>query len=712
MIINNLVSTTTILQELKDYSQWILWNLEQKNGRRTKVPYSKDGSYASVSDPSTWMDFEDAYATHINSNGRYSGIGFVFTESDPFIGFDWDHVRDANTGQFEPGILEEIKSLNSYAEISQSGEGAHVIAKGKVPGTRCRSEGREIYFKERFFVVTGNHLDDTPLTINEAPNDAVSAIYSKIDSSSMEVKSLDELKPRITDIEVIDKCKNASNGTLFDHLYNGDWERVGRYPSHSEADLALCNLLAAHTGDSKQIDRIFSGSGLYSDKWDRPDYKERTINMALEGAFAVEINPRDKYFEGKRFIVKSLADELLNENHFITLSDTGAIYHYDDGVYKEGGKHLIQKIALHKLGDYSSKHYLNEVTSYIQIKTRVDRESLNQDRHLINLENGLYDISTGTFKPHIPAVLSTVRIPVTYDPDATCPTIDKFLSEIVAPEDQQVLVEWAGYALIPDTRIQKAVMLLGNGDNGKSVYLNLLNQFIGGINTSSESLQNLENNRFSTANLYGKLLNVFPDLAKTKIFDNATFKSLCGGDRIRGERKFEGAFEFENTARLIFSANNLPPIGNGDFAFFRRWILIDFPNTFEGENKDINLIRKLTTPDELSGFLNRALAALHVLLENGEFSYTKTVEEVQRMYLINSNSVAAFASECIESGAEDTPKKVVYETYMNWCENNEIKPKADNVFGKYFKELGFNDSRESTGNRDYCWCEISVIATE
>jgi putative DNA primase/helicase len=708
---NYVISTESIPQELKEFNQWILWKLEQKNGRTTKVPYSKNGSKASVSDPSTWSTFEDAYATYINSNERYSGIGFVFTESDPFIGFDWDHVRTSN-GQFDSGILEEIKSLNSYAEISQSCEGVHVIAKGKVPGSKNRKGRREIYDKDRFFVVTGNHLDDTPLTITEAPIDAVSAIYFEIDSSSIEVESVDELKPRITDIDVVDKCKNASNGTLFDYLYNGDWQIAGHYNSQSEADLALCNLLAAHTGDFKQIDRIFSGSGLYRAKWDRTDYKDRTINKALDDVLSVEINPREKYFVGDRFVPKFLADDILSENHFFTLSDKEPVYHYADGVYRAGGKEVIQIIAQRKLAEYSKNGHLNEVLSYIKRETRIQRDSINQDRHLINLENGLYDIRTGTFKPHTPAVLSTIRIPVSYDPDATCPTIDRFLSEIVVAEDQQVLVELAGYALIPDTRIQKAVMLYGNGANGKSVYLELLTRFIGEMNTSGESLQDIEQTRFSVANLYGKLLNVDSDLSSMKVTDSRNFKKLCGGDRMHGERKFEDAFEYKNTARLVFSANVLPPLENMGYFVSRRWILIEFPNTFEGENADKNLIEKLTTPYELSGLLNRALSALEVLLERGDYSYNKTVEEVERMYLINSNSVAAFADECIEPGADDTPKQLVYEEYKNWSENNNIKPLKYTTFCKRFKKLGYPDNRKSTGNRDYCWEGISVIATE
>ncbi|MCM1987779.1 phage/plasmid primase, P4 family [Methanococcoides seepicolus] len=705
------INFDSVPQELKECDQWVLWKSEDTGGKKlSKIPYAANDYRASTTNPDTWSSFKTATSKLKQSDDEYSGIGFVFSESDPFIGFDWDNVRDSTTGEFDPEILKEIRSLDSYAEISQSGEGAHVIAKGKVPGSKNRRGVREIYDHSRFFVFTGEHLEGTPIAINEATTNNVLSIYSKIDSSSMDVEVAENYEPRLTDIDIIEKCKNADNRNLFDSLYSGNWQAVGRYGSHSEADLALCNLIAAHTRDPQQIDRLFSGSGLNRDKWSRKDYKEQTIAKALEDVEPAEENPRDKYFEGNRFIVKSLAEQILEENKFFTLADTEVIYHYENGIYIEGGKELIDLIAQRRLGDYSANRHLREVLSYIKRETRVNRESINQDEHIINLNNGLYDLKTNTFKPHSPAVLSTTRIPVDYNPDAECPNIDKFLSEIVSLEDQQVLVEWVGYSLIPDTRMQKAVMVLGNGSNGKSVYLKLLTQFIGKKNTSGESLQNLENNRFSTANLYGKLINVFPDLANIKIYDNSTFKTLCGGDRIRGERKFEGAFEFENTARLIFSANELPPIRNGSFADFRRWILIDFPNTFEGKTADKNLIDKLVTPEELSGFLNKALTALKVLLANEEFSYNKSVEDVKRMYLLNSNSVAVFVDECIELSNEDTSKHLVYEEYKQWCIGNDLEPEKNNIFGKHFKELGYTYSRESTGSREYKWDGITMIS--
>ncbi len=127
---------------------------------------------------------------------------------------------------------------------------------------------------------------------------------------------------------------------------------------------------------------------------------------------------------------------------------------------------------------------------------------------------------------------------------------------------------------------------------------------------------------------------------------------------------------------------------------------------------DRGLIAKLVTPEELSGFLNKVLDALNVLRENGDFSYNKTVEDVKRMYQINSNSVAAFAEECVESGHGGTSKQIMYEEYEKWCKINDIGPVKNNVFGKYFKDLGFTYSRESTGDREYYWDGVTVISEE
>jgi len=148
--------------ELRRPDQWVAWRYELREGKRTKVPMRVDGKgRASTTAPSTWSGFEEA----LRAAERFDGIGFVFTESDPYIGFDLDNCRLEN-GLLEPGAASLILLLDSYAEWSASGMGAHVIVKGSLAGHSGRRTGRvEVYSSGRYFAMTGNHLVGTPLEI-------------------------------------------------------------------------------------------------------------------------------------------------------------------------------------------------------------------------------------------------------------------------------------------------------------------------------------------------------------------------------------------------------------------------------------------------------------------------------------------------------------------------------------------------------------------
>lgn len=278
---NNLNS---IPEELKDYNQWILWNLEANGAEKPKkIPYTTSGEYAKTNDPSTWSTFEDARAIYNESGGKYSGLGFVFSDSDPFVGIDWDHVRDDSSGFWDSEVLEEIKQLGTYAEVSPSGTGAHAIIRGKRDlNGKNRFGNREIYDNMRYFTVTGNIIDGLPVEINDA-NESLDAIQEKIGYKQTESSSVDS-GPTITiidDEEVISSCRNAANREKFIELFEGNWEQY--YESHSQADIGFCGILANKTQDEYQINRIFRKSGLCrTEKWDRKDYSHNTIQNAIE----------------------------------------------------------------------------------------------------------------------------------------------------------------------------------------------------------------------------------------------------------------------------------------------------------------------------------------------------------------------------------------------------------------------------------------------
>ena len=268
--------------ELREIHQWVVRD-------ERKVPYNPiTGQPASSTDPTTWDSYENAIRAY--QTGKYAGIGFVFTESDPYVGVDYDHIRE--TEGWEPGYLEEILSFGSYAELSPSGTGAHVITKGMIPGQRNRNASgpREMYEKGRYFTFTGNIIAGACPDIRQA-QDAINTVYRIIDPSPATDPSRKTHIPTpastpggnaTPDYEIIRKAESAKNGDKFSRLMRGDWSG---YPSQSEGDSALCCLLAFYTRDIPQIDRIFRISGLNRPKWGEKHgaltYGESTIQNAL-----------------------------------------------------------------------------------------------------------------------------------------------------------------------------------------------------------------------------------------------------------------------------------------------------------------------------------------------------------------------------------------------------------------------------------------------
>lgn len=268
---------------MREAARWVVWQYEVRDGKRTKVPHTPGKGQAKSTDPATWVTFEEA----CQAEEFYSGIGFVL--GDGWLGLDADHVRDPDTGEWLPGILDEIKSVQSYAELSPSKTGAHVITFGTKPGDRSRAAGEvwEMYDRGRFFTVTGDHIPGTPLDVREPAPGSLEAIYEKI-GRTKEMQQAPRAKtptprstaaPDLTDAEIIEKCQSAANAAKFNALWRGD---TSGYGSHSEADLALCSILAFYSQDPAQLERLVRQSGLYREKWDRTDYVTRTISKALE----------------------------------------------------------------------------------------------------------------------------------------------------------------------------------------------------------------------------------------------------------------------------------------------------------------------------------------------------------------------------------------------------------------------------------------------
>ncbi|RLI77371.1 hypothetical protein DRP04_11520 [Archaeoglobales archaeon] len=419
-----------------------------------------------------------------------------------------------------------------------------------------------------------------------------------------------------------------------------------------------------------------------------PDYIIDCIKVgcAWEGYVKNVKPPTVVDFEGWKIVINYnlLTDWLIKR--FAIVSHAKSIYIWNGKQYVEN-KGEVEKTIEQILRDQgvSDKRKIRDTVAEILMrilwKTFFREFPFNHfASKLIPVRNGIL-IRDSVYKliPHSPAFGFTYCLPVDYNPKADCPHIKKFISEIVAEENQQILYEIPAVALLQNPWYQVAYMLVGDGSNGKSTYLKLLEHFLGRENISNVSLQELCEDRFKPAQLVGKLANIYADLPRNPIRYTGRFKVLTGGDRITIERKYKDPFEFENRAVLIFSANQLPEVNDFTYAFWRRWIVIEFPNKFP---KNPDLIKELTKPEELSGFLNEVLKAMTRIEVKGEVMRTDAVEKMMETWMRKANSVYAFVNNCLEKSANDFEKKDdVYNAYTRFCELEGLTALPKNKFG-------------------------------
>lgn len=310
-----------IPQELRDKRRWCCYKIETRDGASTKIPVNAiTGGYASTSDSTTWTSFRLALSGCLKY--QFAGLGFMLGE-DPdtgvtYVGIDLDNHEDKNTGEkpyknqdeFEEFAHVFIEKLNSYTEYSHSGEGIHIICKGKLPEGARRKGAVEMYDYRRFFTMSGNAILDEPVkdcseeikeiwetyinteeeikinAQNQQKTLQMSCTFTESGGVVFEESEVFEIEKTtfLNDYDLIEKIRNSQNGDDFMRLFNGNMTAYNN--DHSAADMAMCKILAFWTArDADQMDRIFRQSQLMRDKWDRrwgdSTYGRKTIEEAI-----------------------------------------------------------------------------------------------------------------------------------------------------------------------------------------------------------------------------------------------------------------------------------------------------------------------------------------------------------------------------------------------------------------------------------------------
>jgi putative DNA primase/helicase len=380
-----------------------------------------------------------------------------------------------------------------------------------------------------------------------------------------------------------------------------------------------------------------------------------------------------------------LAKDIKEDYVFIVEKDSAILYYYveKEGIYSDKTEQLLKREIVKRLDENTKAHYYVEVENYITHSSPI--VEMNANPELIAVENGVLNVLTRELKPFSPDYYLTQKLPVKYDASAQCPAIMKFLGEVLPEEKQrQIVQEYTGYTLYRKITYHVCLIFVGIGRNGKSKLLELITALLGkDNNVSNQTIQSLCYNRFSVAELHNKLANISADLPSKELTNTGLFRMITGGDRLPAEHKHKDPFNFDNYAKLLFSCNRIPPIPSTEagLAYYVRFLILEFKQRFMGKEADKRIIDKLTTPDELSGFLNWVLEGLKRLEEQKDFTENMTPEETEKAYVKLSNSAQAFITEMIKVTDEHTDfcfTDVLYRDFITYCHKEKLQtvPKA------------------------------------
>ncbi|MDA1773299.1 phage/plasmid primase, P4 family [Bacillus cereus] len=751
--------------ELKNTPHWILWRSEVRNGKKTKVPYQINEEMAQSNNKRSWSTFPTIIKFY--EQGDYDGIGFMFSKDDPFIGIDIDHC--IQEGALTSLAEDVIETVNSYTEYSPSGDGIHIIAKGKLPlkgpgtGRKNVDIGLEVYRHGRYFTFTGDCLDQVPV---EDRTDELKVLFEKY----LKEKPKPEKKQSTTSFERED-ITSLSNAELWERMFDSKsgaaikdlFQGMLINGDHSSTDMALCNHLAFWTDkDSAKMDSMFRESSLLREKWDKPHssdgrtYGQMTIDTAIlstPSTIADYEPPEEKKYE-VYISDNSIEDteEIIDEAPKFHLTELGnaeriAYYHGENVRYcnelewliwngkhwHEDSKRQIEAITAKTLraiygeakateDKYQSKMLHDwakkcerrtiRINSILDVRPMVSVKKKELDSHnfLFNCENGVIDLKTGELLPHDRDLLLTKLSPIKYERNAECPNWKAFLESIfkthTGKADHELinyLQKAIGYALTGVTKEQVMFFLFGNGRNGKSTFINVVQDILGdyGRQTNSDTFLKKRNDsgiNNDVARLDGARFVSAVESEEGQQLSEALVKQITGGEKMSARFLRQEYFEFTPEFKVFFTTNHKPIVKGSDEGIWRRIMLIPFTVTIPKDKIDYDLPDKLAK--EMPGVLRWAVEGCMKWQAEG-LRAPEAVKAATAEYREDMDILAPFIEEnCTVNSSVRIEAKSLYENYTKWCyQNNELELK-NRAFYRQLEVRGFKKEK-GTGNKNF-----------
>ena len=721
-----------IPEELKKVKQWVCWVGSDKIPKNAKT-----GGNAMSNNQETWSTFDEAVEGC--EKYHFDGLGFMF--APPYFGVDLDHCID-NVDFCD----EFVETLQSYAEISKSGSGLHIICKGSLPKGSRRKGGVEMYQNGRYFICTGNLYNEKYKEVQDC-TESIKVLHSKyLPSAEPKIEPRRVEVVEFEDTEIIDKARGCRTGGLFSMLYAGNWEGV--YSSQSEADLALCNHLAFWTQrDTAQMDRIFRSSGLMRPKWDskRSGSTYGAITIGKACAQCIDVYEPTRYRDYTAVAVALFKDGTVGAEEIkrqYDMTDTGNAqrlkdkygniirysynrkkwYFWDGKLWRVDDSGEIKKLADVIVEDIKREAFMeqDEKTQMDLLKwanktasSRGKEAMIKECQHLdgipaspevfdaysdyLNCQNGIINLRNGELIPHDHNFMMSKICFAEYDTTHKKPKQWlKFLDDVTGGNKglQDYIQRCIGYSLSGSNREQCAYFVYGMGNNGKSTFLDTVADLLGGYASNAQpdtvmSKKFGDNGTLSDiARLKSARFVTCEEPTEGVRLNEGLLKQLTGGSKITCRFLYGDEFEYTPEFKIWVATNHKPIIRGTDFGIWRRIKLIPFEVTIPKEKVDKNLKYKLR--DEFPQILAWAVEGCIKWQKQG-MEEPEVVQDAVKEYKVEMDLLASFIEQCIEIDydAKDTiPASELFRVYSKWAKaNNEYEMSSKKFFREISKKL-------------------------
>lgn len=735
--------------ELREARQWVIWRREARDptdpeSEIAKVPYQastgRTALRARVDDSRTWVEFDTA-ARAYEQGDDVDGIGFVFTEGDPWAFIDLDAcLGNVTWGEgYVDWLLDEV--FETWAERSQSGTGLHLIVLGKPALDRKVGKGRvedtvqprchEVYGRKRFVALTGDVVRQAPIAARSAEVERLSGV-------------LDAYKHVLF---VLNKEENSDLAAVWlDSGASGEGDRSKDdfrlacwLAKLAHGDEAVCEWLMRLSGrwrekwESNRRSSNEDDHGVISQRWDahaRLTYLEMTVGRACREwrkshaqveATIAELGDASRVLAtapmtdagDTECFVAMFGDEVrynkTNEqwmvwdgNAWRTDARNGDVWsrilrmvRARGAVATSLGEDEAKAMAVWSLRGESTAH-MAAIETQLKRQLAVEVTQFDQDGWLVGVQNGMVDLRTGEFRHAAPGDWVSKQLGAAYDATARCPRWERFLLEIFDGDAEMVryIQRAVGYSLVEDADEQALFLCVGNGANGKSLMLNTLGKLFGeytghaafGAFDADHSGPSEE-----IARLRGVRLLLVIESNEDRRLDEAKVKSITGGDVVTAHYKYGHVFDYLPQFTPWLAMNREPRIVGTDKGIWRRIRKIPFSVTFEGDVADKRLHQKLDA--ELAGILNWALAGLRAWQAEG-LGTTAVVERVTEEYREQNDTVREWAHEMLLEGDDKScAATMLYGAFRAWQRARGEREMTMTSWGRRMAELGYKKQK-------------------